>query len=170
MKRLAFIILLLAGAALATDIVFFDPVSTPVPNRVQRLDKSLNEINYIGATNALIVTNLTAQRGAGMNLANLSACVVDGQKVRLMTQAELDIIAATNALIAAAAEAQAKADARAFAKNVIHGTDGLTLYIRALAEANWFYLNQIRTNLNKPALSRTEFKNKIEENINALGQ
>ena len=65
---------------------------------------------------------------------------------------------------------QAKYDARVFATNVINGTDGLSIYIRAMGEANWFLLNQIRTNDGKPALTKGVYKTMIDTNINAFGQ
>jgi len=63
-----------------------------------------------------------------------------------------------------------KYDARAWASNVVNGVDGLSLYLRATAEANWFYLNQIRTNLGYPALTRNAYKTMIDTNIANFGK
>ena len=63
-----------------------------------------------------------------------------------------------------------KYDARAWASNVVNGVDGQSLYLRATAEANWFYLNQIRTNLGYPALTRNAYKTMIDTNIANFGK
>lgn len=169
-KRLISLVVLIAFTLSASDFVQYDIASTPIANRVVRWMPSQNTPEYAGVPGFLQITNIAAQRGAGVTLTNLYSCVVDGQLVRLMTQAELDIIAAANAVAASNALVQAKYDARVFATNVINGEDGLSLYIRAMGEANWFFLNQIRTNDGKPALSRAAYKNTIDANIDAFGQ
>jgi len=155
--------LFLAKAGLATDIVFYNPISSPITNRVTNYELSLNEVVYRNATNALIITNRIAQIGSGVNAITYLSSVVDGQTVRLLTQAELDLISSNNVVIA-------KYEARVFATNVVNGTEGLNLFLRSLGEANWFYINQIRTNAGQPSLSRAAYLNMINNYINSFGQ
>lgn len=171
MKKLILLIVFIAISGLSTDVVFFNPTSFPVTNRVTSYQLSLNEVVYRGVAGALIITNRSAQIGLGVSQSNAtSMCVVDGQNVRLMTGDELQMIVDTNALLAAAAAIQAKIDARSFASNVVVGTDGLSLYIRSMGEANWFLLNNLRTNTGLPALTKGVYKIMVETNINTFGQ
>lgn len=151
--------------------MFFNPTSSPVTNRVTSYAPTVDEVAYYGVTGALIITNRSAQIGLGVTTTNItSMCVVDGQNVRLMTGDELQMIVDTNALLAAAAAIQAKIDARSFVSNVVVGTDGLSLYIRSMGEANWFLLNNLRTNTGLPALTKGVYKTMVETNINTFGQ
>jgi len=171
MKRLILFFSLLSVVAFCGDVVLYDPVSSPITNKVIRYSLSVNPAAYPNATNMLWITNRTAQSAPGVTVSNLTTwCVVDGGWVRLMTQAEADRIAATNAIIASNNAWMAKYEARVFATNVINGSDGLSLYIRAMGEANWFLLNRIQTNLGYPALTKGVYKTMIDTNIANFGQ
>ena len=168
------LLLLTCVALIANDIVFYNPVSSPITNRVTSFRESLNEILYVGATNALIITNRAAQSGPGVTLSNLTYwCVVDGRWVRVMSQAEVDRIAATNALNELAAQASLKYEARVFASNIIvatNVTEGQQLFLRALGQTTWFLVNQIRTNDGKPAITPGAFATMIYTNIDNFSQ
>lgn len=178
MKRFILALAFVALCAVASDVVQYNPVSSPVPNKVVAYLLSVNTPEYIGKTNYLVITNTAAQKGAGVTTSNLTlVCVVDGQQVRLYNQADLDRIAASNVIWAAEAVIQAsndlvqtKFEARQFATNVITAADGLSLYIRAMGEANWWLLNNIRTNLGMTSLSKGIYKAMVETNINTFGQ
>lgn len=171
MKKIILLFCFLSLSALSGPVVFFNPISSPVTNRVTSYAPTVDEVAYYGVTGALIITNRSAQIGLGVTTTNItSMCVVDGQNVRLMTGDELQMIVDTNALLAAEAALQAKIDARSFASNVVVGTDGLSLYIRSMGEANWFLLNNLRTNAGLPALTKGVYKTMVETNINTFGQ
>lgn len=171
MKKYILALILFTVVGFAGQVVFYDPISSPITNRITRWAPIIDEVPYIGSTNALIITNRSAQSGPGVTLSNLFGwCIVDGTWVRLMSQTELDIIAATNAIIQSNALWQAKYDARDFATNVVNGSDGLSLYIRSMGEANWFLINQIRTNFGYPGITRGAYKTMIDTNINNFGQ
>lgn len=170
MKRLT-IFLLMAATVFAGDVVFFDPVSVPVTNRVTRFALSLNPAAYRDATNMLWITNRAEQITAGVTQSNItSVCVVDGQTVRLFSQAETDRIAATNALNAAQALLDAKYEAREYATNVVNGTGGQELFIRSLGETCWFLINYTRTNDGKVGITKAAFGAMIQTNIANFGQ
>lgn len=55
MKRIATLsLVLLAGTALASIVVLFDPNSQPIPGRVVRVLHSANELEFLNNTNALV--------------------------------------------------------------------------------------------------------------------
>ena len=178
MKRLTLILLLLAFQAFSTDMVFFNPASSPVPNKVTSYALSLNEVVYRGDPGALAITNRAVQIGAGVTFSNLTlVCVVDSQLVRLYNQSDLDRISASNVIWAAEAVVATsnalvatKLEARQTASNVVAATDGNSLFLRSLSEANWFLINQIRTNAGNPALSKGTYLQMIYTNINSFGQ
>lgn len=165
-------------AAIAGPVILYNPVSYPVPNKVSQYIPITDEVAYYGAPNALIITNRVSQTDTGVTMSNLlDYCVVDGQLVRLYNQSETDLINSNNTYLVAQAVIdasnaviQSKYNARLFASNVVNAVDGISLYLRATAEANWFYINQIRTNQGYPALTRAAYKNMVDTNILNFGQ
>lgn len=165
-------------AAIAGPVIIYNPVSYPVPHKVTQYIPITDEVAYYGVANALVITNRVSQTDVGVTPSNLlSYCVVDGQVVRLYNQSETDLINSNNTYLAGQsvidasnAAIQAKYDARLFASNVVNAVDGISLYLRATAEANWFYINQIRTNLGYPALTKLAYKNMVDANISNFGQ
>ena len=160
----------MVGGLVASDVVFYDPVSAPITNRVTSYQLSLSDVVYRNATNALIVTNRSTQILSGVNAQTYGQSVVDGQTVRLMTQAELDRIAATNALNAAAAEAQMKYDARSYASNIVSATDGQSLFLRSIFKATWLLINNTRTNAGQSVISQNAYLTIVYTNIADYGQ
>lgn len=178
MKRFILLFTFITLAAFAGPVVFYNPVSYPVTNMVNGYAPIIDEVPYLNATNALVITNRITQTGVGVTLSNLVGyCVVDGQLVRLLNSTETSIIASNNAYLEAQsviaqsnALVQLKYDARVFATNVVTATDGQSLYIRSLGEAIWFQLNFLRTNSGAPALSRGGFNTSVQTNISNFGQ
>lgn len=164
-------LLAIAGLLAASDLVLFNPTSYPVTNRVTGYRYSVNTPDYVGVPGVLIITNRAAQSDTGVRATNLTtACVVDGGWVRLTNAVEFTLIASNNAWSSSNSVWMAKYDAREFATNVVSGTDGLSLYLRAMGEANWWLLNNIRTNQGMPALTKGAYKTMIDTNIEAFGQ
>lgn len=152
MKKLLFAAFALAvSVAIANDIVFFNPTSSPITNRVTGYAVSLNEPLYYGATNALIITNVAAQIGAGV-MTNLAGSVVQWPNVRLMTAAELNRIAATNALIAAASVATQRSNDMAAAAQMLNATNSEGRILRAFALLTLDQINTLRQRTTLTAL------------------
>lgn len=178
MKRFIGLLFLLSIAAIAGPVIIFNPLSYPVPNKVTQYIPITDEVAYYGLPNALVITDRVSQTDSGVTFSNLlNYCVVDGQIVRLYNQSETDLINSNNTYLAqqaiidaSNALVQTKYDARVLASNVVNAADGISLYLRATAEANWFYINQIRTNQGYPALTRAAYKNMIDTNIFNFGQ
>lgn len=80
MKRLLIAILsCIAGGALASIVVLFDPASVPIANRVTQVIPSANELAYLDNTNALVnVTTLPP--------GQISDWKVENGQVVLLTQ------------------------------------------------------------------------------------
>lgn len=158
------------AAAVASDVIEFNPTSYPVTNGVVRYLPSMNTPEYENRAGFLVLTNPAAQRGTGVYMTNLSWCVVDGQMVRLTNSTEHSLIISNNTWSSSNAAYMVKLDARRWSSNVVNQTDALSLYLRAVGEANWFYLNYIRTNDGKSALPRATYLNQINIYIDSIGQ
>jgi hypothetical protein len=170
-KRLVTLAMLVALLSSASDFVVYDEASYPVTNRARGYLLSVNTPEYLGRNGYLMITNRESQIGSGVTLSNLAGwCVVDGNAVRLMVAAELSLISSNNAWAVSNATLSAKAEARMWASNVVNESDGLALFLRAMGEANWYFLNNIRTNLSAPALPKAEYTNAIFNYINIFGQ
>lgn len=104
MKRFILSLTLLAGAALASNVLLYNPNSTPVPGRVVSYLQSVDTGLYQGASNVLINPVMPTNK--------LDSLKVSNGVVVVLSQLDLDRITATNAANEAIALAAFRAELR----------------------------------------------------------
>ena len=144
-----------------SDILIFNPDSTPVANRAVRYLRSVNTPDYSDRTDVLINPVLPADIALGL-------LKVVGDQVVELDQADLDAIAAQQAANAAASEAARIAAAREFAKGVLDGDEGYETFLKILLEAFVEQLNVLRPYHSLADITPAQVKTVITNKINAL--
>lgn len=171
MKTITLIFLALFSVASATDIVIFNPRSSPITNRVTGVLLSQNTPSFVGVPGALIISDRSLQILMDVTAGNIvSHGVVSNQFVRLLTSAELSEIAATNAIIEAESVELNKQSAREYATNVVTAVDGQSLFLRSIFKATWLLINNTRTNAGQPVISQNTFLSIVQTNIADFGK
>ena len=144
-----------------SDILIFNPDSTPVANRAVRYLRSVNTPDYSDRTDVLINPVLPADIALGL-------LKVVGDQVVELDQADLDAIAAQQAANAAASEAARIAAAREFAKGVLDGDEGVEIFMKIMLEAIVDHLNVLRPYHSLADITPAQVKTVIVNKINAL--
>ena len=144
-----------------SDILIFNPDSTPVANRAVKYLRSVNTPDYSDRTDVLINPVLPADIALGL-------LKVVGDQVVELDQADLDAIAAQNAANAAASEAARIAAAKEFAKGVLDGDEGYETFLKIMLEAIVEQLNALRPYHSLADITPAQVKTVITNKINAL--
>ena len=144
-----------------SDILIFNPDSTPVANRAVRYLRSVNTPDYSDRTDVLINPVLPADIALGL-------LKVVGDQVVELDQADLDAIAAQQAANAAASEAARIAAAKEFAKGVLDGDEGYETFLKIMLEAIVEQLNVLRPYHSLADITPAQVKTVITNKINAL--
>lgn len=144
-----------------SDILIFNPDSTPVANRAVRYLRSVNTPDYSDRTDVLINPVLPPSVPLGM------LKVVDGVPVEL-TPEDLVSIAAQRDYEAGIAEALRIQSAKNFAKGVLDGDEGYETFLKILLESFVEQLNVLRAYHSLADITTAQVKTVITNKINAL--
>jgi hypothetical protein len=157
--RAILILFATVAAALASNVLIYDPVSAPIPGMARAYLISVNTPDYTGATNALVVPTLPVGPLQWMKVTNGAVVLLGATESNAVVSAR----AAAVLVEQQSTELLAKTSATNRFENFLE--DG-RIY-RAIAEVMVDELNSIRTNM-VPALAPrtlTQARNAIRAKI-----
>lgn len=138
--------------------VFFDPNSTPVANRVTGFRESVNDLEYQGRPDALLLDALPS--------VNLKQAKVEGQLVMPLSQSDSNLIALTIWIAASNSVVQADANLRTAAKRAIQSElNEQALALRAMALTMLDEINALRAQHGLAPRTAAQLRNAIQAKI-----
>jgi len=143
----------------APFVVFYNPASTPVANRVTGFRETVNDLEYEGRPDALLLQALPA--------VNLKQAKVEGGAVVPLSLSDSNLIALTIWIAASNAVANADADLRTAARAAIQdAVNEQALVTRALALTVLDEINTLRAQHGLAARTAVQLRNAIQAKIN----
>jgi hypothetical protein len=135
--------------ALASNVLIYDPVSTPVPGKARALLLSVHTPLYQGATNAVIITNQVLPN------VPLQWMRVSNNVIVAMSAAESNLVLAANASAVTNTLALKQAASKTAAQTAIDAYDLNGRLVRALAEVTLDEINILRASPTNVFAART---------------
>ena len=161
MKTKLLILGLVAIPALAwaaNYVVFFNPTSAPITNRVTGFRATVNDLEYQGRPDALLTSSIPA-------IDLTQAKVLDGA-IMLMTQTDIDTIALTNWINGSNATAQAEVNYRQRARDIIQDSqDEQDMVLRAALLVIMDEINILRAQHSLAARTAVQLRNAIQTKV-----
>lgn len=152
MRILLLILLATALVACASNVLVFDPTSTPVPGRARAYLVSVNTTDFEGVTNALINPALPGVALEWVKVTNGTAVAMSLVESNLVVSTE-----SSNRL----------AGARSDAKNGYDADHPLGRLQRAIVEITMREINILRTNAGLAARTPSQLRTAIRNELDA---
>lgn len=161
MKRTILFLLLcaVAMAVWASDVLIFDPVSSPVPGRGVRYVRSANTTDFEGATNAVVNPVMPHLEASWLKVSN--------DVVWAFNAADSNAVASAQATAQATAFAAEELAAKGSASNILERLEADARLFRAVAKVMADLHNRTATNMT-PALTPLTYdqiKTRLKQDI-----